>query len=174
MSNNNIKSLHKGIFSNLSSLKRLRLDNNKLKALPEGIFSNLKKLKFLRLINNPLPEDWADNYEKSQIGQLSNKIDNYQQSLENTRGRIAEEKSERMDKLEKLIQRMDRVTMKRMASYVNLTDDELFKWLMDLPQDYGFRLEGDEVVFSADDIEDHIDDLMASFRKFEDEKIGKN
>ncbi|CAH3152102.1 unnamed protein product [Pocillopora meandrina] len=47
LSNNKLRDLPQGIFSNYSQLELLEISNNLLKELPSGIFSNNTKLSFL-------------------------------------------------------------------------------------------------------------------------------
>ena len=60
-SNNNLKSIPVGLFSNnLSCLTKVNLSQNNLRSLPEGLFADTPSLKFVSLAGNLLKEIRSD------------------------------------------------------------------------------------------------------------------
>ncbi|MHA2365122.1 MAG: tetratricopeptide repeat protein [Candidatus Hodarchaeales archaeon] len=74
---------------------------------------------------------------------------------------------------EKILRRYDDIELRKLAKMLKMDEVDLELWLIDLPEEYGFKISQNVVHFDRANIDAHIDDLMASFVEMEQTKTGK-
>ncbi|MCY3414344.1 MAG: hypothetical protein INQ03_22045 [Candidatus Heimdallarchaeota archaeon] len=79
----------------------------------------------------------------------------------------------RLRRFEKIIRRSESLEIEQLAALLEFDENALLLWLINLPDNFGFKIIKNEIQFNQDDIEDHIDDLMDSYYKLEEQRIGK-
>lgn len=73
---------------------------------------------------------------------------------------------ERTHLFKRVLQRFDRIKVSSLASILGLEDqDELYRWLLNLPDEFGFAIDQDLLVIKQDLLVSQIDELLALFEE---------
>ena len=106
--------------------------------------------------------------------------DDYWESLDYQDNRIKKQKEvreelfvKRMERFRKLITRSSSLKLSQLSKVLEMEDDDVLLWLIDLPDEMGFTIDEERIIFDTTNINDHIDNLMKEFEKFEQDKFGK-
>ncbi|MCY3413403.1 MAG: hypothetical protein INQ03_17315 [Candidatus Heimdallarchaeota archaeon] len=94
-----------------------------------------------------------------------------EQMLEDTLETTSEEN--RTQKFAKIVKRYESIEIERLAKLLDMDSLALENWLIDLPENLGFSIKKNEVIFNSSELDLHIDELMSKFSAFEEGKIGK-
>lgn len=74
---------------------------------------------------------------------------------------------ERLDKLKKIVRVSKRLEVSRMADVLKMPEKELWDFIFDWAEDFGFLIDKDVVEFNADRVDDFIAQLDNEFKKWE-------
>jgi hypothetical protein len=88
-------------------------------------------------------------------------------------GEVLPDITARIETFDKIVHRYEKIDIDRLSQMLKMNRLDLEMWLIDLPDDYGFVIDRNEVSFNAENIDANIDELLDSFRKMEEDRIGK-
>ncbi|MHA2252942.1 MAG: ABC transporter substrate-binding protein [Candidatus Kariarchaeaceae archaeon] len=80
---------------------------------------------------------------------------------------------QRIDTFRKIIKRSTTLKLSQLSDMLEMKEKDLMKWLYDLPDDFGFKINQDIVEFDVVDIDASIDSLIKSFEGMEGNHSGK-
>ena len=73
-----------------------------------------------------------------------------------------------------ILQRSSGIDLDDLAQLLEMNKMELYRWLVTLPEKYGFIIVENRIEFVKESLEKVIDDLIADFIKMEEKQHGKN
>jgi len=78
------------------------------------------------------------------------------------------------EKLAKMIKVSDKLSMEQISSALNIEKSHLYQYIFDWAEKYGFRIDGEMVIFSKGNIDDFINSLDKSFQDWEEGELNKS
>ncbi|MCY3413179.1 MAG: hypothetical protein INQ03_16185 [Candidatus Heimdallarchaeota archaeon] len=78
-----------------------------------------------------------------------------------------------LEQFKKVSSRSKRLQLVQLATLMKKEQTELLEWLYELPEDFGFMINGDQIEFIHEIMDDKIDSLLHQFELAEESKRGK-